>query len=265
MADVNFFRIMKPGDRLSFTEDGAKYSSIIDEVTSETTLNITQPAGMRDNFVIRPGAKYRVICINDLGLHCFMARCIRDDSTSAVKMMEIEYTGNYSRTQNRQFYRCQISLPVEVSKRPRGGFKQEPKPEVAQAPVDWRSLIPLVADEDLPPPPPPIVKPNSRYEEGWIMTNTLDLSTGGVRIRLSRIFEEGDIIKMNLHVNKFGYDVILPEITGVIVRAIPVGDSTRDVLCGVEFLEIDTKARNLISKFIVACQRNNRSRIINRG
>jgi len=257
MAEVNFYRILKPGDRISFTEDGAKYSSIVDEVTSETTVSIAQPVGVNFTFVVHPEAEYRVICVNELGLHCFMARCIHADNSSAVKMMELKYTGSYSRTQNRQFYRCQVSLPVEVSKRPQGGFKQTEKAEVKQAPVDWRSLIPLVADEDLPAPPPAVEK-KDKYDEGWIMTNTLDLSTGGVRVRLSRIFDEGDIISMNLHINKFGFDTILPAITGVIVRAIPVGDNTKDVMCGVEFLEIDPKARNLISKFIVACQRNNR-------
>ena len=262
MADVNFLKMMKPGDRISFTENWAKYSSIIDDVTSETTLSIVQPAGMNFKFVVRPDAEYKVVCINDLGLHCFTARCIGTENDTVVKMMEIEYTGNYSRTQNRQFYRCQVSLPVEVIKRPRGGYKsekREEKPEIQQAPADWRSLIPLVADEDMPKTAPAVTKtPKNENEAPCIMTNTIDLSTGGVKIRLSRIFEYGDVIKMNLHINKFGFDTIIPDVTGIIVRAIPVGDSTRDVMCGVEFMELDVKARNLISKFIVACQRNAR-------
>ena len=263
MADVNFLKMIKPGDRVSFTEYGAKYTSIVDEVTSETTLVIAQPAGLNFRFVVHPGAEYRVICVNDLGLHCFMARCIREDNDATVRTMEIEYTGSYSRTQNRQFYRCQIILPIEVAKIPRGGFRQEePKPEIQQAPVDWRSLIPLVADEDLPAVP--VVETKKRYDEDMIMTNTLDLSTGGVRVRLSRIFEKNDIIKMNLHLNKFGYDEIISGVTGVIVRAIPVGDNTKDVMCGVEFINLDSKSRNTISKFIVACQRNARSKTINR-
>lgn len=262
MADVNFLKIIKPGDRISFTEYGAKYSSIVDDVTSETTLSIAQPVGMNFKFIAHVGSEYRVICVNDLGLHCFMARCIGEDNVATVRTMEIEYSGSYSRTQNRQFYRCQVILPVEVTKTPRGGFKQEPKPEVQQAPMDWRSLIPLVADEDLPPPP--AVDTNNEEAESWIMTNTLDLSTGGIRVRLSRAFDKNDIIKMNLHLNKFGYDEILSNITGVIVRAIPVGDNTKDVMCGVEFIDLDAKARNQISRFIVACQRNSRQKGNNR-
>ena len=69
---------------------------------------------------------------------------------------------------------------------------------------------------------------------------------------------------MNLHLNKFGYDEIISGVTGVIVRAIPVGDNTKDVMCGVEFINLDSKSRNTISKFIVACQRNARSKTINR-
>lgn len=264
MADVNFNRILRAGDRISFTENEVKYSSIIDEVTSETTLNIVQPVGPAFHFELRPDAEYRIICINDMGLHCFTAKCIRADNDAAVKMMEVEYTGNYSRVQNRQFYRCQVSLPVEVRKRPRGYAlmeEEEEKPEFKPAPADWRSLIPLVADEDIPTPPP-IPKPAKRPEdEGWIMTNTLDVSTGGVKMRLSRIFEVSDVIQMNLHINKFGFDSIIPSITGVIVRAIPVGDATKDVMCGVEFLDIDAKSRNLLSKFVVTCQRNGRNKI----
>lgn len=262
MADVNFNRILRAGDRISFTEDDFKYSSIIDEVTSETTMSIVQPVGIAFKFRIRPDAEYKIICINDMGLHCFTARCIGADNDAAVKTMEVEYTGNYSRVQNRQFYRCQVSLPVEVRKRPRGEayVEEEEKPEFKPAPADWRSLIPLVADEDLPTPPP-TPKPAKRPEdEGWIMTNTLDISTGGVKMRLSRIFDTSDVVQMNIHINKFGFDDILPSITGVIVRAIPVGDSTRDVVCGIEFIGLDAKSRNLLSKFIVACQRNSRAK-----
>lgn len=98
-----------------------------------------------------------------------------------------------------------------------------------------------------------------RKEKGdqtWKTYHTLDISETGMRVLLDVSFTVGDTIKVVFHINKFGMHTAVPPLTGKIVRTASLPNRNDEIICGVQFDEIDTKTRNLLLKLVTLGQRD---------
>lgn len=91
----------------------------------------------------------------------------------------------------------------------------------------------------------------------WEKTKTLDLSSTGLRVRLNNSFTLGERVQIQVLLDRFGFDIMLPIIGGVIVRASATPDGTRDLICGIDFDNITSSTEDTLSKFVIVYQRKN--------
>lgn len=96
-----------------------------------------------------------------------------------------------------------------------------------------------------------------RSGEPWEKTKTLDLSSTGLRVRLSNRYKLGEHVQIQVLLDRFGFDIMLPIMSGVIVRVKPTPDDTRNIICGINFDNMNSSTEDTISKFVVVYQRKN--------
>ena len=86
-------------------------------------------------------------------------------------------------------------------------------------------------------------------DDKWNKAVLLDLSGGGMRIRIKEDVEVGDKIQVNLFIDEEKIQV-----NGVIVRVIQNED--KDNICGLEFIDIDERKRDkIIEKIFLEMRR----------
>ncbi len=183
MGEVNFNKILHEGDRVVLHDGQDGYVTRVDEITSEETFTVLQPWTLGRAFTTHIGAAYKVVCTTVTGVHYFMAETIGMDMSARVRTMHLKYVGKYYRVQNRKAYRCQVMLPMYIRRRPR------------------ESQTGVI------------------HEEAWLQTKTLDISLAGLKVRLPHKYSAGDIVSMRICIDKFGITATLPDMLGVIVRA----------------------------------------------
>lgn len=149
------------------------------------------------------------------GLHLFDVMSMRSDVSGQVDIVYLRYAGNYTRIQRRDAFRCSVMLEVELRKKALDG----------------------------------------RPDEEWLTAHTLDISETGMRMRLPMRYMQGNVIECRIKINRYGISALLEGITGMIVRIVPTGDTTKDNLCGIKFTEIDEKSRNTLLKLVMLSQR----------
>lgn len=219
MSDVNFYKTLHEGDRVVLHVGQNGYVTRIDEITSEETFTVVQPWTLGRIFTTRVGEAYKVSCTTSTGVHSFRAQTSKVDESGKVKLMELQYTGDYTRTQNRQAFRCQVMIPMYIRHRP---------------------SMPLT---------------KASREGAWVQSKTLDISVSGLKTRVPGKYCVGDVVIMRLCIDKFGMNETVHDLTGIVVRATEATDGTKDHICGIEFVNVDPKARATLSKFVMACQR----------
>ena len=220
MGDVNFYKTLREGDRLVLYQGLDGNVTRIDEITSEETFAVVQPWTLGQRFTTHVGAKYRVVCTTATGVHTFRAETSKVDETGKVKMMELKYTGDYERTQNRQAFRCQVMVPLYIRHKP-------------------AAYLPKTATREI----------------AWVQSKTLDISVAGLKARLPGKFIAGDVVIMRLCLDKFGMNETVQDLTGIVRRAVETTDGTKDNICGIEFINVEPKVRATLSRFVMACQR----------
>ncbi len=91
----------------------------------------------------------------------------------------------------------------------------------------------------------------------WEKTRTLDISSTGLRVRVNGRYKLGERVQIQVLLDRFGFDIMLPIIGGVIVRASATPDGTRDLICGIDFDNITSSTEDTLSKFVIVYQRKN--------
>ncbi len=91
----------------------------------------------------------------------------------------------------------------------------------------------------------------------WEKTRTLDISSTGLRVRVNGRYKLGERVQIQVLLDRFGFDIMLPIINGVIVRATPTPDGTHDLICGIDFDNINSSTEDTLSKFVIVYQRKN--------
>jgi c-di-GMP-binding flagellar brake protein YcgR len=219
---VNMKAIFKTGDRVTIRDGRREYNTSVDDVVDEWSFSLLQPFDKGIPVDLEPGKEYQITCVKSGGLHQFMAIAMHSDMSGRVKVNYFRYTGEYIRLQRRNAFRFRMRLDVEV-RRPTVGKVQE---EVSEDNTDWTR------------------------------TNTVDVSETGMRVRMSSRFHVGDPVECILKIDKYGVDAILPPITGRVVRTTVLPGRKDEVLCGVQFKEIDEKSRSILLKLVTLGQRN---------
>jgi c-di-GMP-binding flagellar brake protein YcgR len=92
--------------------------------------------------------------------------------------------------------------------------------------------------------------------EIWVDTTTADISESGVLLRYNSSCAAGQPIKLTIHINKFGMDVVLPTVRGRVVRCVAARNKDFGYLLGIKFENLPERARNEIIRFVVLSQRS---------
>ncbi len=211
---MNCSVFLKSGDRIIITNGKKEYPTTVDEVIDDENFSVLQPTDNSNAMPLVIGDTYKVICKKG-GLHLFDVMSMRSDVSGKVDIVYLRYSGNYTRIQRRDAFRCSVMLEVDIRKRFADGHQ----------------------------------------DEEWLTAHTLDISETGMRMRLPMRYMQGDVIECQIKINRYGINAILEGITGMIVRSVPTYDTTKDNLCGIRFAETDEKARNTLLKLVILSQR----------
>lgn len=208
---MNFKAILKAGDPLCVMDGGREYTTTVDDVTDESNFSIFQPCCQGKMADLEPGREYRVICVKSGGIHRFNAMAMDTMRSGDAQVINCRYTSGYIRLQRRNAFRCPMPLPVDLRKKTSGGIG----------------------------------------EREWESRRTLDISENGMRLRLPTSYVRGDLIEAILHIDRHGVILDLPLLTGIIVRSVPLPNRRDEVMCGIQFSDIDARSRDTLIKLIV--------------
>ncbi len=213
---MNCKKILGTGDKIVIVDGGVEYVTTVDEVLDEQHFSVLRPSNKKHHLSMQEGVSYRAICVKSVGIHYFDVEIVGTEEYGSITLFQLRQVGNYYKIQRRGAYRCEILLDVRIRKKAHG--KQE--------------------------------------IEEWIQGKTLDISEMGMRMRLPGRFTKGDVVQFVISINKFGLCTVMPMTTGVIVRAIPIQDGTKENSCGICFSEIEPKAKDTLLKLTMLSQRN---------
>ncbi|MGE4354045.1 MAG: flagellar brake protein [Oscillospiraceae bacterium] len=90
----------------------------------------------------------------------------------------------------------------------------------------------------------------------WADATTADISETGLRLKYAKKCRIGQILKLVIHIDRLGMDVILPTVEGRVVRCEKSCSKSFDFLLGIQFEDLPEKSRNEILRFVVLSQRS---------
>jgi c-di-GMP-binding flagellar brake protein YcgR len=101
-----------------------------------------------------------------------------------------------------------------------------------------------------------VLMQTDRTRAAWVETTTVDISESGALVAYGNRCAAGQALKLEIRINRLGFDVYLPAVKGRVVRCIQSGGRDSGYLLGVEFEDLPERARNEIMRFVVLSQRS---------
>lgn len=183
----------------------------------DSTLTIMGPTEPELRLQVKPDVQFLITGVTERGLYMFEAVVKNVYFWNNVMQVELNAISDYKKIQRREAFRVMESIEVQVCK--------------------------LAQVDDQPP--------------NWVKTETVNISETGMLIRFNEECALGQSFEIEVNINLYGMNEILPKIHGRVVRCYPVESRTFNYLVGIEFEDLPDNVRNSIIKLVVLSQRNN--------
>lgn len=235
-------KFIKVGDKIELqavdkmNEESAEekkklYNSMVHDILSEDTLEITMPMEKTKLILLPVDSEYDLVFYGDSGLYQCFARIIDRYKSNNVYILVVELTSNLRKFQRREFYRFSCALEM---------CARNLQEEEVQA---LESRLPYALTPGLP------------LKQSVIV----DISGGGLRFISTQKYEPDNLLYISYHLLKNGerkkYEVIGKVLS---VRKLENRPGTWEHR--VQYYDMDTATREEIIKYIFEEERKSRKK-----
>ncbi|MPM92508.1 hypothetical protein SDC9_139643 [bioreactor metagenome] len=208
-------RILSPGNEVRVKNEINGFITFIDDIVDGAIL-VPVPAAGERRVLVKPGERYLISCVTDLGLYMMETEVGEVSLSDNVTMAELRVISNYKKIQRRDAFRANECIAVSVRRKEREG--EAPYP--------------------------------------WVNTQTVDLSETGVLLKYNEPCEPGWTMELVLHLDKYGVKETLPRIVCSVARCVKTDSRQFEYLIGMRFEEMNEKTQDTLIKFVVLSQRS---------